>query len=357
MRTIRSLVVEDSVTIRKRLVEVFAAEPGMEVVAEAGDGKACIELCRELRPDLVTLDMVLPVMSGLAATEYIMAYCPTPILIVSSSSNRGEMFKTFEALSAGAVDVLDKPRGDEVDGAWERMLLAKARMVSNIRVITHLRARLPRAASDVSSRTLGVGPRPPGVYRLVAVGASTGGPAAFLAILKSLPPGFPLPIVVVIHIGLTFGTFLAEWLESQSPYSVSFAKDGEPVSEAAAGRVLLAPPEHHLEVHAGRWRLSQSPERHSCRPSVDVLFESLARTMGQQTIACLLTGMGTDGASGLLAIRQAAGRTLVQDQATSVVFGMPQEAIRLGAADQVLGLDEFAPALAALAQGNGRRPA
>src|ERR1019366_2749814 len=193
MRTIRILVVEDSVTIRKRLIEVFAAEPGMEVVAEAGDGKACIELCRELRPDLVTLDMVLPVMSGLAATEYIMAYCPTPILIVSSSSNRGQMFKTFEALSAGAVDVLDKPRGDEVDDSWERMLLAKARMVSNIRVITHLRARLARAAPDA--------------------------PPAVLAILKSLPPGFPLPIVVVIHIGLTFGTFLAEWLESQSPYS------------------------------------------------------------------------------------------------------------------------------------------
>jgi two-component system, chemotaxis family, protein-glutamate methylesterase/glutaminase len=357
MRTIRILVVEDSVTIRKRLIEVFAAEPGMEVVAEAGDGKAGIELCRELRPDLVTLDMVLPVMSGLAATEYIMAYCPTPILIVSSSSNRGEMFKTFDALAAGAVDVLDKPRGDEENGAWERMLLAKARMVSNIRVITHLRARVARAAADAAPRTFGGGPCPPGVYRLLAVGASTGGPAAFLAILRSLPPGFPLPIVLVMHIGLAFGAFLREWLESQSAYRVSYAKDGEPLSAAAPGRVLLAPPDYHLEAYAGRWRLNQDPERHSCRPSVDVLFESLARTMGRQTIACLLTGMGTDGAHGLLAIRQAAGRTLVQDQATSVVFGMPQEAIRLGAADQVLGLDEFAPALAALAQGNCQRPA
>ena len=142
MAKIRVLVVEDSLTVRKRLCEVLAADPEIEVVGDAGDGKRAIELCRSLRPDVVTLDMMLPVMSGLAATEYIMAHCPTPILIVSSSTNRGEGFKTYEALAAGAVDVLEKPRGDESDGEWERRFIATVKLVSRIKVITHLRAKL-----------------------------------------------------------------------------------------------------------------------------------------------------------------------------------------------------------------------
>src|SRR6266849_7363768 len=142
IETVRVLVVEDSLTVRKRLVEVLSADPQMEVVGEAGDGKAGIELCQKLHPDIVTLDMMLPVMSGLGATEYIMAYCPTPILIVSSSTNRGELFKTYEALAAGAVDVLEKPNGNESDGSWERKFLSTIRLVSRIRVITHPRGRL-----------------------------------------------------------------------------------------------------------------------------------------------------------------------------------------------------------------------
>src|SRR6266849_10181813 len=142
MGTVRVLVVEDSVTVRKRLVEVLSADPQMEVVGEAGDGKTGIELCQKLHPDIVTLDMMLPVMSGLGATEYIMAYCPTPILIVSSSTNRGELFKTYEALAAGAVDVLEKPNGNESDGSWERKFISTIKLVSRIRVITHLRGRL-----------------------------------------------------------------------------------------------------------------------------------------------------------------------------------------------------------------------
>ena len=129
-------------TVRRRLCEVLAADPELEVVGEADDGKRAIELCHELRPDVITLDMMLPVMTGLAATEYIMAHCPTPILIVSASTNRGELFRTYDALAAGAVDVLEKPRGDERDGDWERRFLATVKLVSRIKVITHLRARL-----------------------------------------------------------------------------------------------------------------------------------------------------------------------------------------------------------------------
>src|ERR1700674_995812 len=138
----RVLVVEDSLTVRKRLVEILVSDPEIELVGEAEDGKRAIEICRQCRPDVITMDMMLPVMSGLAATEYIMAHCPTPILVVSASTNRGELFKIYEALAAGAVDVLEKPTGTEADGAWERRFLTTVKLVARIRVITHPRARL-----------------------------------------------------------------------------------------------------------------------------------------------------------------------------------------------------------------------
>src|SRR5258708_24213868 len=145
MEKVRVLVVEDSLSIRKRIMEILGADPGLDVVGEAEDGKTAIELCQALRPDVVTLDMMLPVMTGLAATEYVMAYCPTPILIVSASTNRGELFRTYEALAAGAVDVLEKPRDeDDGDDRWERRFLETVKLVSRIRVITHPRARLGR---------------------------------------------------------------------------------------------------------------------------------------------------------------------------------------------------------------------
>src|SRR5713226_4482854 len=145
MAKTRVLVVDDSLTARKHMVEVFNADPELEVAGEAENGKQAIELCRILRPDVITLDMMLPIMSGVAVTEYVMAYCPTPILVVSSSTNRGELYKTYDALAAGAVDVLEKPRGDERDDAWERSLISTVRIVSRIKVITHIRARLGAA--------------------------------------------------------------------------------------------------------------------------------------------------------------------------------------------------------------------
>lgn len=362
MAKIRVLVVEDSLTVRKRMLEVLAADPAIEVVGEAEDGKRGIELCQQLRPDVVTLDMMLPVMSGLAATEFIMAYCPTPILIVSASTNRGELFKTYEALAAGALDVLDKPLGNELDDAWEQKLVSTVKLLSRVKVITHLRARLspmgPRGA-PASSETA---PRStvlvaPGRLRAVAIGVSTGGPAALVEILRGLPHGFPLPILLVIHIGRVFAPAFAEWLDGQSPIRVAYAADGDPLPPVGQGRVLMASPDSHLVLRQGTLRLTRDPERHSCRPSVDVLFASLAQELGADCAACLLTGMGKDGAEGLLAIRRAGGTTIAQDEATSVVFGMPKEAIMLGAAEQILPLHKIAPALGALARsvGTGKR--
>ena len=350
-RRIRVLVVEDSLTVRKRLLEVLGDDPELEVVGEAEDGKRGVELCQALRPDVITLDMMMPVMSGLAATEFIMAYCPTPILIVSSSTNRGEVFGTFEALAAGAVDVMEKPRGGETDERWERKVRATVKLVSRIKVITHVRARLGRAAGGAPAAAAIASVLSPEPDRqLVALGASTGGPGAILRILSGLPGSYPLPILFVLHIGVAFGTAFAEWLGGQTALPVVYASDGAPLPRVGQPGVIMAPPDRHLIVRDGRLRLTAEAERHFCRPSVDVLFESLARECGERTIACLLTGMGRDGAAGLLAIRQAGGLTMAQDEATSVVFGMPMEAIALGAAARVLPLDGFAPALCALAE-------
>jgi len=347
MTKVRVLVVEDSLTVRRRLCDVLGADAGIEIVGEAEDGKQAIELTRELRPDIITMDMMLPVMSGLAATEYIMAHHPTPILIVSSSVNRGELFKTYEALAAGAVDVLEKPWGEGGDGAWERRFIGTVKLVARIRVITHPRARLaglhaPRPDDHVGAVAA---PRP---CEIVVIGASTGGPGALVEVLRGLSPQFTLPVLIVLHINEPFGIAFADWLDGQTPRRVAYARDGEAI-EQASGRVLMAPPGYHLVVRGRRLHLTEEPERHSCRPSVDVLFESAAAMFGGSVAACLLTGMGRDGAAGMLAVHRTGGVTIAQDEATSTVYGMPREAVLLGAAERILPIGEIGPALTALA--------
>ncbi len=353
---IRVLVVEDSATVRGHLCEVLGGDPEIEVVGVAADGKRAIELCQSLRPDVMTLDMMLPIMSGLAATEFLMAHCPTPILIVSSSTNRGELFKTYEALAAGALDVFEKPGGKESDESWDRRLVSTVKLLSRIKVITHPRGRLPRprgsepasvAPASVAPARIVSSPRP--ASRMVAVGASTGGPGAIVEVLRGLPAPLPVPVFVVLHIGEPFGKAFAEWLDGQTGHRVRYAVDGEALPRGNV--VLMAPPERHLVLRDGRLALTDDPERHSCRPSVDVLFESLARENGAGTAAALLTGMGRDGAAGLLAIRSAGGLTLAQDEATSVVYGMPREAALLGAAERILAIGEIGPALSAAVLG------
>lgn len=348
MAKVRVLVVEDSLTIRHRLCEVLRGDPDIEVVAEAGDGKRAIELCCDLRPDVITLDMMLPVMSGLAATEYIMAHHPTPILIVSSSTNRGELFKTYDALAAGAVDVLEKPHGDGSDEDWEDNLRARVKLVSRIKVITHLRARLGPMGRPPSAPPPSAGPGLSRVSQVAAIGTSTGGPAALVEILRALPLGFGIPLVVVLHLDEVFGSAFAEWLDGQTHHRVAYAREGERLA-SYTGRVAMAPPGRHLVVRGHSFHLTSNPPRHSCRPSVDALFETLAREYGATVAACLLTGMGRDGAAGLLEIRKAGGFTIAQDEATSTVYGMPREAVLLGAAESVLPLGAIGPTLAALA--------
>jgi two-component system, chemotaxis family, protein-glutamate methylesterase/glutaminase len=361
---LRILVAEDSLTVRRRFCEILATDPELEVIGEAEDGKRAIELCEALRPDVITLDMVMPVMSGLTATEYIMAYRPTPILIVSASTNRGELFRTYDALAAGAVDVLEKPPIDDVDETWERRFVAAIKLIAGIKVITHPRARLSKTVrtTAVSERDQATAPaaihrdRQRGRrYEVLAIGTSTGGPQAIVKVLRALPQGLDVPFLFVLHIDEPFGEAFAKWLDSQTPHRVVYARDREPI-DALRGQVVMAPPGRHLTVGGRRLQLSADPPRHSCRPSVDVLFESLAVDCGADVLACLLTGMGRDGAAGLLAIRRAGGSTLVQDEGTSVVYGMPREAVSLGAAQMILPLDQIGAKIAQLlGAANGER--
>jgi two-component system chemotaxis response regulator CheB len=342
---LRVLVVEDSLTIRRRLIEVLGSSAEFEVVAEAADGSQAIELCALHRPDVVTMDMMLPGITGLGATEHIMAHFPTPILVVSSSFNRGELFRTYDALAAGAVDMMEKPSGREGPGVWEQAFISALRIVARVRVITHPRARLEAQRSAVRIVQSHAGRAP----SLIAIGASTGGPGALVEVLGALPKDLAVPVLVVLHLGAPFAGAFAEWLSQQVGRDVRYAVGGERVS-SLGGRIALAPPDRHLTVQEGTLLLTDAPERHSCRPSVDVLFESLV-SEAPGVAACLLTGMGKDGALGLLALRRGGALTIAQDEATSVVYGMPREAALIGAPLRVLPLSRIAGTLGSWLRG------
>ncbi len=246
--------------------------------------------------------------------------------------HRGDLFKTYDALAAGAVDVLEKPRGDASDVDWNQRLLAAVRLVARIKVITHPRARLGLARGPA---TLQPALREPvsspstAPLSLIALGASTGGPSALVSVLRDSAAQRGLLVLVVLHIDEPFGSAFAEWLSEQTPHAVKFARGGEQL-DSELSRVLMAPPGRHLIAEGARLALTDGPERHSCRPSIDTLFESLARSAASRSAAALLTGMGRDGALGLLALREAGGFTIAQDEESSIVFGMPREAALLG---------------------------
>lgn len=355
MRKIRVLVVEDSLTTRMRMVQAIAADPACEVVGEAVDGEGAIERCMALRPDVVTLDLMLPGANGLEVTEHIMAYCATPIVIVSASIQQNDVRRTLDMLAAGAVDVLEKPRGDEPKNEWERKLLDVVKFASRIKVITHIRGRkrissaeIPRTNVPIASRESPLARRTLRLkYDVIAIGASTGGPSAVLELLAG-SVSYGVPVLLTIHVGQPLGRSFAGWLGSNVSVPVSEARDGEVLPAPGESRVIVAPANQHMLLERGCIRLSIASERNGCRPSVDVLFESVAQEIGARALGVLLTGMGRDGAEGLLAMKRAGATTIAQDEASCVVFGMPREAIRLGAADHILPLGEIRAMLTTL---------
>ena len=361
---IRVLVVDDSVTIRERIAELLDEDVRFRVVGQARDGEECIRILEETRPDVVVLDLAMPRMDGVATTEWIMIHRPTPILICSASTNRTEILKTYDALARGAVDVLEKPASPSGMAQFGSTLCDAVELASRIRVITRTRGR----SSSRGAATPSVG-EPPSSSRLqrlervaatqrrlasktlvddpqlLAIATSTGGPSALTTLLSDLGASFPLPIIVMIHLDTTFGAGFAEWLDGQVPQPVSFVIDSMRLPHAGSPRVLVCPPGVHTTVEGGRLRLREGPARNSCQPSGDVLFESLAREVGPTTIACILTGMGRDGAIGLRDLERAGALTFAQDAESSLIFGMPAAAIELGAASAALPLDDMATAI------------
>ncbi len=335
---VRVLVVDDSALVRQLLTDLLSADPGIEVVGAAADPLIAREKIKQLEPDVLTLDVEMPRMDGLTFLQNLMRLHPMPVVMVSSLTESGAQV-TLDALALGAVDFVTKPKLDIQRGltGYASELREKVRNAARARVARLHPATAP-AQHAMSYRT---------TDRLLAIGASTGGTEAIRAVLEAMPADAPA-IVIAQHIPAAFSRPFAERLDRHSRMTVVHAQDDMPL---LAGHAYIAPGGRHLRVqrNGARWRCrlgdDEPVRRH--RPSVDVLFESVAAAAGVNASAALLTGMGDDGARGLLAVRKAGGATFAQDEASSVVWGMPGAAVTLGAAQEVLPLPEIAGSLLA----------
>ncbi len=341
---LRVMVVDDSPVARQVLNRILASDPDVKVVAEATDGAEAVALAASVLPDIITMDIHMPVMDGLQATREIMERNPRPIVLISSRYDAGEVRETFPVLEAGALTVLDKP-GSPAAPEFARQadeVLRTLKSMARVKVVT----RRPRRPSAERPPPLvgGTHPHPgSGGIDLIAIGASTGGPAALATILSSLPADLPVPIVLVQHIASGFDRGFAEWLNTASRLEVHLALDGEPL---VPGRVLIAPHDRHLGVtRLRRVALSNEPPIGGHRPSATYLFRSVAHAVGTRALALILTGMGDDGAEGLLELKRAGGTILGQDERSCVVYGMPKAAAELGIVDRTVGVEDAAAAI------------
>jgi two-component system chemotaxis response regulator CheB len=349
-RRLRTLVADDSPTARQLIASVLDGDPGIRVVGQARDGVEAVALTAKLRPDVVVMDVTMPGMDGLEATRQIMAETPTPIVLVSASYQPADVSRSFKALEAGALQILAKPRGPAAAGFARdaATLVATTKLMAEVRLVRRMRPAPPPAPPPSASQWLAGHPE------VVAIASSTGGPAALAAILASLPQDLPQPVLVVQHITVGFHQGLASWLDRVSPLSVGLARDGQLLQ---GGEVLIAPPDAHLGVRPGnRVALSPAPPIGGHRPSATHLFRTVAEVFGSAGLGVMLTGMGDDGVAGLRELKSARGVVLAQDEATSVVYGMPREAVAGGLVDQVVPLDRMAAAITtACCNGYNRR--
>jgi two-component system chemotaxis response regulator CheB len=349
MGRIKVLVVDDSAVVRQVLTELLGSDPEIEVVGAAADPLLAREKIKRLNPDVLTLDVEMPRMDGLAFLENIMRLRPMPVLMVSSLTERGAEI-TLQALALGAVDFVTKPRLDVARGLGEYAAeiaakvkaAARARVQPQARPSQKLQALPPRPAMATAARFRTTD-------RLIAIGASAGGTEALRVVLEQMPPDAPA-IVMTQHIPGGFSRAFVERLDRHSPMLVREASDGEAI---LPGHAYVPPGDRHLRVirDGARWRcrIDDGPPVNRHRPAVDVLFHSVAQNAGANAIGAILTGMGDDGARGLLEMRQAGAPTLVQDEATSVVWGMPGAAVKLGAAQETVPLERIAGRLLELA--------
>ncbi|MCB1772656.1 MAG: chemotaxis response regulator protein-glutamate methylesterase [Gammaproteobacteria bacterium] len=347
---VRVLVVDDSSFFRKRIRDELELTGEISVVGEAVNGREAVEMSARLKPDLITMDVAMPVMDGISAVREIMRTAPTNIIMFSALTRDGAR-ATLDALEAGAVDFLAKPAGAATgaagsQGSLSQRVVSIARRHHPHRVTTPARP-IPAASAAVVSaakpRRLANEPR------LVLIGASTGGPVAIQRVLSALPRNFPLPVLVAVHMPAEFTSTFAERLDSVCQVRVSQAADGEVL---LPGQVLVAPGGRQVlvEQRGSRLQVGVRPGGEQLyKPSVDLMFGSAARSVGGSVLAVILTGMGADGTEGARLLKERGATVWSQDQASSVVYGMPLSVVKAGYSDRVLPLPDIGPALAALA--------
>ena len=345
-RVIKTLIVDDSAIVRKILSEALAGEPDIEVVGTAPDPYVARDKILSLEPDVLTLDIEMPRMDGLTFLRKLMQYHPMPVIVISSLGQSG-CKAALEALESGAVEVLAKPGGPYSVGELRLMLAEKIRAAAAAKIrarTTPLPASRP-LASNIRQLDVLSGPRAWDPATVIAIGASTGGTEAIADVLVQIPAQCP-PIVVTQHIPANFSRAFAERLHRICQIAVKEAVDGDLL---APGQALVAPGNFHmlLRKRPGGYSVAVKDGPRVCyqRPSVDVMFRSVAEAAGSKAVGVLLTGMGSDGAAGMLQMKQAGAVTIAQDEASCVVFGMPREAIRLGAVDHVQPLGKVAGAI------------
>jgi len=342
---IRVLVVEDSLLIAEFLTHVLSADPQIEIVGIAVDGKEAVEAVLRLKPDVITMDIHMPRMNGFEATRAIMETCPTPIVIVSGSSTADEISTNFQALEAGALAVTARPAGighsDHDRSAGELVDIVK--LMSEIKVVKRWKTKAPEPASTQSLKMI---TPPRASIQVVAIGASTGGPMTLQTILARLSKDFPVPILVVQHMTPGFTEGFVEWLAYSTHFPVQVARAGEPL---LPGHAYVSPDNVQMGIsYSGRIVLVEEERENGMRPSVSFLFRSVEAAFGSHVVGVLLTGMGIDGVEELKNLKEAGAITIAQDEESSVVHGMPGQAIKIGAALHVLSPANIARALTTL---------
>jgi len=351
MKRRRVLIIEDSPVVRQFLQHIINNDPRLEVAAAVESAEEAMRLFEQAAPDVVSMDIRLPGMNGFEATRWIMSENPTPIVVVSASVESADLKITMNALQAGALAVVEKPVGT-THADYETLaqrLCTQLAIMSQVKVVRqrlngkrHL--HFAPAAKNITCET---DLRPYcGAYNALGIVASTGGPNALVPLLSALGPRFSLPILLVQHITASFLEGFVSWLNGVCPFSVVIATDGE---TPVPGKIYVAAADRHLRMQSGCLRLDAGDPVCAQRPSGTVLFQSMARSSGPRSIGVLLTGMGEDGAEGLLELRQAGGYTIAEHESTAVVYGMPAAGAKLGAACETLPLSAIAPRLLQLA--------
>ena len=354
-RRIRVLTVDDSELVQAVLRSVLSSDRELELVGAAMNGHEAVEMTADLRPDVIVMDIDMPELNGLGATEQIMAYHPTPILVLTSI-DRADV--AFEALAKGALEVVEKP---ELNDKRCRELIGKIKLSAGIEVVTHLAGRRggpPEGATGPQATPGAAGPSPPEAddepvrTRVIGIASSTGGPKALAQICSQLPADLQASVLVVQHIADGFASVLTNWLDSGSPIRV---KEAEHAELLEPGVVYIAPSNVHMEVTGRRIALNDEPPVEGHRPSADVLLSSIAHSCGRQGMGIVLSGMGRDGARGARCIREAGGYCVAQNEESCVIYGMPKAAVEMQGANRVLDPGGIAAAVLRRAK-EGKRP-